>query len=359
MKKLLLLASGLGMTLLSHAQWGGTNPLTTTGTNVKVGINNTTPSADLTIGTAGISTSSANTTKLSIQEENPWIELKDVSGYNQGAAGNIGAQVGIKLQTPTQTVELGNYSQGGAIGSVSSFKNSSNGMGYHIVGSNLWIGTSGGVSSSNSTLFWCNTNFKGSSSFETDNNQFRRIQTGIMNSSMANVVLSVNGSTTIAGNLTTSGTSTTTGAATVGGAFSAGTTNVNPATVVMTANGSATVTGTLQIGAKKPNYEAADANWKLAVDGKAYCHTLKVVAPQYWADFVFEKNYKLKSLSEVKKYINDNNHLPDVPSEKEVLNKGYDINEMDATLLRKIEELTLYVIQLEQQMNEMKKASVK
>ena len=66
-----------------------------------------------------------------------------------------------------------------------------------------------------------------------------------------------------------------------------------------------------------------------------------------WSDFVFEEDYDLRPLKEVEMFINTNNHLPDVPSESEVLEHGINLGEMDAILLRKIEELTLYTLQQE------------
>lgn len=63
-----------------------------------------------------------------------------------------------------------------------------------------------------------------------------------------------------------------------------------------------------------------------------------------WADFVFDKDYQLPTLQEVEKHINLHKHLPDIPSEKEVKEKGVSLGEMQAKLLQKIEELTLYVI---------------
>ncbi len=69
-------------------------------------------------------------------------------------------------------------------------------------------------------------------------------------------------------------------------------------------------------------------------------------------DYVFEKNYKLQSLSEVEKYINKNKHLPDVPSAAEVKKNGINVAEMDASLLKKVEEQTLYIIDLQKQIKE-------
>lgn len=84
--------------------------------------------------------------------------------------------------------------------------------------------------------------------------------------------------------------------------------------------------------------------YKLAVDGTIGAREIKVEATG-WSDFVFEDDYKLKDLEEVESFIKDNKHLPDVPSEKEVLENGIQLGEMDAKLLQKIEELTLYMIE--------------
>ena len=66
-----------------------------------------------------------------------------------------------------------------------------------------------------------------------------------------------------------------------------------------------------------------------------------------WSDRVFEPGYRLRKLQEVEQYIKANQHLPGVPSAKKVVVDGIDIAKMDASLLEKIEELTLYTIQLE------------
>ncbi|MBD2702629.1 hypothetical protein IC229_18425 [Spirosoma sp. BT702] len=64
-----------------------------------------------------------------------------------------------------------------------------------------------------------------------------------------------------------------------------------------------------------------------------------------WSDKVFDEGYTLKGLAEVERYIKTNKHLPGIPSAKEVVEKGVDVARMDAKLLEKIEELTLYSIQ--------------
>ena len=71
-----------------------------------------------------------------------------------------------------------------------------------------------------------------------------------------------------------------------------------------------------------------------------------------WADFVFDKDYKLPTLQEVETHINNYKHLPDIPSEKQVKEEGVNIGEMQAKLLQKIEELTLYVIEQDKTIRE-------
>jgi len=70
-----------------------------------------------------------------------------------------------------------------------------------------------------------------------------------------------------------------------------------------------------------------------------------------WSDYVFNKDYKLKSVSDLKEYVNKNHHLPGVPSAEEVAKNGIDVAQMDAKLLEKIEELTLYIIQMKNEIN--------
>jgi len=70
-----------------------------------------------------------------------------------------------------------------------------------------------------------------------------------------------------------------------------------------------------------------------------------------WPDYVFNENYKLQKLSELEKFIKLNKHLPDVPSEVEIKEKGINLGDMSAILLKKVEELTLYVIELEKKLD--------
>ena len=90
--------------------------------------------------------------------------------------------------------------------------------------------------------------------------------------------------------------------------------------------------------------------------------TEMMVKTDVWADYVFDKNYKLNSLDEIDSYIKINKHLPDVPSANEVLEKGINIAQMNTLLLKKVEELTLLMIEqnktigaLQNKVNEMRR----
>lgn len=91
------------------------------------------------------------------------------------------------------------------------------------------------------------------------------------------------------------------------------------------------------------------AGYKLFVEEGILTEKVKVAVKSTtdWSDKVFEAGYPLKSLREVAQYIKQTGHLPGVPSATEVVEKGIDVAKMDAKLLEKVEELTLYSIQLE------------
>lgn len=76
---------------------------------------------------------------------------------------------------------------------------------------------------------------------------------------------------------------------------------------------------------------------------------------RWWGDFVFAENYKLRSIAEVDSFIQENKHLPDVPSEEEVKENGLNVGDMQAIQQQKIEELMLYIIQLQKQLEVLQK----
>ena len=104
--------------------------------------------------------------------------------------------------------------------------------------------------------------------------------------------------------------------------------------------------GNVGIGTTNPDF-------KLTVNGKIKAEEIQVVVDV--ADYVFEKDYKRLSLEEVEEYIQNNKHLPNIPSAAEVKERGYNIGEMNNKLLEKIEELTLYIIEQEKRIKQLEK----
>jgi hypothetical protein len=105
-------------------------------------------------------------------------------------------------------------------------------------------------------------------------------------------------------------------------------------------------TGNVGIGTTNPDS-------KLTVAGKIHSQEVKVTV-NAGADFVFQKDYHLKPLSEVEKYITENKHLPEIASANEMKNNGLELGEMNIKLLQKIEELTLYMIDFKKEMEVIK-----
>jgi hypothetical protein len=105
--------------------------------------------------------------------------------------------------------------------------------------------------------------------------------------------------------------------------------------------------GNVGIGTTDPG------SFKLAVNGKTWSTEVQVAVTRP-PDYVFEPTYDLKPLAEIETYIKENKHLPEVPSAKEMEKNGVQLGEMNMLLLKKVEELTLYVI--EQQKENTKQA---
>ncbi|NQX42742.1 hypothetical protein SAMN05421820_11214 [Pedobacter steynii] len=92
---------------------------------------------------------------------------------------------------------------------------------------------------------------------------------------------------------------------------------------------------------------------KLAVNGKIHAQEIKVDM-QGWPDYVFKPAYRLSPLKEIKTFIDLNHHLPGIPSAEQVEKEGVHLGDMSAKLLKKIEELTLHLIEKENQLEEQK-----
>ncbi|MCK9403724.1 MAG: hypothetical protein M0Q26_10035 [Chitinophagaceae bacterium] len=92
---------------------------------------------------------------------------------------------------------------------------------------------------------------------------------------------------------------------------------------------------------------------KLSVNGNISAKKL-IVTQTGWSDYVFDKDYKLRSIQNLEAFINQNKHLPEVPTAKEVEANGISVGDNQALLLKKIEELTLYMIEMNKSNNQMK-----
>ncbi|MNX62475.1 hypothetical protein D3C86_934370 [compost metagenome] len=96
---------------------------------------------------------------------------------------------------------------------------------------------------------------------------------------------------------------------------------------------------------------------RLAVNGTIHSKEVKVDMLG-WPDFVFKKEYNLPTLEEVEKHIIEKGHLENIPSEEEVIKSGINLGEMDAKLLQKIEELTLYMIEMKKDIADLRKENI-
>jgi len=93
---------------------------------------------------------------------------------------------------------------------------------------------------------------------------------------------------------------------------------------------------------------------KLSVNGNIRAHEIKVETAN-WPDYVFTSDYKLISLAQTELFIQENGHLPEVPSAKQIEEEGLSVGAMNKLMMKKIEELTLHLIEKEKVMNEMER----
>jgi hypothetical protein len=99
---------------------------------------------------------------------------------------------------------------------------------------------------------------------------------------------------------------------------------------------------------------AVPTGFQFAVNGKAIATSVTVKEVQYWPDYVFDRNYRLAPLAEVADFVRLNHRLPEMPSAGEVSKNGQDLGAMNEKLLKKVEELTLYLIEKDKQLEELK-----
>ena len=103
----------------------------------------------------------------------------------------------------------------------------------------------------------------------------------------------------------------------------------------------------------------AASGYKLTVTGKVICEELKVKLSGSWPDYVFNNNYNLMPLAQLQNFIGQNKHLPNIPSAAEVEKEGITVGDMQKRLMEKVEELTLYILDLQKQIDQLKASKKK
>lgn len=122
----------------------------------------------------------------------------------------------------------------------------------------------------------------------------------------------------------------------------------SPSDFAIIADGNSAFNGIVSIGTMDPA-----AGYKLNVDGKIIAEELRIQNSTAWPDYVFETDYSLQPLDKVSEFIRENKHLSEVPSAKDIEQNGIIVGEMQATLLKKIEELTLYIIEQDKRISQL------
>lgn len=112
--------------------------------------------------------------------------------------------------------------------------------------------------------------------------------------------------------------------------------------------GSTYLSGQVGIGTRSPG------TFQLAVEGRIGAREVVVTAQNPWPDYVFSNSYNLMPLSQVKDFIKSHHHLPGMPDASSVEKNGIELGEMNSLLLKKIEELTLYLLELKKENEEIK-----
>jgi len=111
------------------------------------------------------------------------------------------------------------------------------------------------------------------------------------------------------------------------------------ARLILNSNNILQIDGSVGIGTANTN------GYKLAVGGNIIAEEIVVKLKETWPDYVFNRGYKKTNLDELENYIQGNGHLPNMPTAEEISTQGVNVGDVQAKLLEKIEELTLYLIE--------------
>lgn len=116
------------------------------------------------------------------------------------------------------------------------------------------------------------------------------------------------------------------------------------------------VRGNVAIGLPSDFSDMSKINgYHLVVKGKILAERVRVEYYSNWGDYVFYEDYNLMDLADVESYVTENCHLPGIPSAETIAKEGFELQEMDALLMEKIENLYLYVIELKKENQQLKK----
>ena len=290
-----------------------------------LGIGNTAPTHSLTLASAGTGFAAYNTADQTTNYERLVSQYQSnkytIGSYFGGTGTGRAISIGISTTAGSSTLN-------GRIFTINSSASVSAG--------NYDFNTGTGVAGSVVTL---NTGLSGSTALEQQN--MLAIQGTVTQSSSAGytgLLISPFESTVGTGNkyLIDAGVNT---------AGSGGGTHVSR--MLLTSNGN------LGIGTKdSTNWSLATSTYKLNVNGAAIATSVTVKTFPNWPDYVFKKGYTLPSLNEVKTYIDQNHHLPEIPSAQQLAKDGLNLGDMNRLLLKKVEELTLYLIEKDKEIKE-------
>jgi len=286
---------------------------------------------------------------------------------------NTNNRVGINVNNPLVTLQV----ESDVAGAVGRFTNTlPNGYAafslFNDLGSIFAFGLGGSTAPPYQNLGYINTVTNIPFILGTNNIERARLLTngnfGI-GTSTPGEKLEVNGNTIITGTLQTAGQTfpstdgsmgqilTTNGSGTLSWATPAGgsdnfgdhtaTQNIQLGNFFLSGDGGAEgifvdASGNVGIGTNTPSQ-------KLAINGQVLCEEAKVVADIDAPDYVFKDDYNLRSLEEVEAYINENSHLPEIPSAAKFAEEGIHVGKMSFDLLKKVEELTLYMIDMKKE----------